>query len=354
MRIERFDPAADTGSVRACHEIYKAGAPADEPLLPVASYRNFAGWLRFGWTEDPVQAWLAYDGGQPVGWYQLILPSRENTHLALLTVVVAPGRRRSGLGTLLLAHAAAQARGGGRVTLASDSAEGSPGEAFARAVGAGQTMTEVDRGLRLGSVPPGRLAELRAGAERAAAGYSLLTWEGAAPAERLAAIATVIDAAADMPHAEGHEAQQWDVDRLKIDEERNAAQGVRRYSVAAAERASGELAALTQVMVDPGQPEWGLQQITVVTRPHRGHRLGLLVKLEMLAWLATAEPQLSVILTGNDSGNEHMIAINAQLGYEVLGRHLSWEIPVERALSLPSLRARGAAGRSLLSRRSPA
>jgi GNAT superfamily N-acetyltransferase len=343
MRIERFDPAADTQSVRACHEIYAAGAPADEPLLPVASYRNFAGWLRFGWTEDPVQTWLARDdGGQPAGWYQLILPSRENTHLALLSVVVAPDRRRSGLGTLLLAHAAAQARDGGRVTLASDSAEGGPGEAFARAVGAGQTMTEVDRGLRLGSVPPGRLAELRAKAERAAAGYSLLTWEGAAPAERLAGIAAVIDAAGDMPHAEGHEAQRWDVDRLKIDEERSAAQGLRRYSVAAAEQASGELAALTQVLVDPGQPEFALQQITVVTRPHRGHRLGLLVKLEMLAWLATAEPQVTVILTGNDSGNEHMIAINAQLGYEVLGRHLSWEMPVERALSLPSLRAQGA------------
>lgn len=346
MRIERFDPAADTGQVRACHRIYEAGAPVDEPLGPAASYRNFAGWLRFGWTEDPVQTWLAYgEDGQAVGWYQLILPSRENQHLAVLTVVVDPGRRRGGLGTLLLGHAAAQARDGGRVTLASESAAGSPGEAFARAVGAAQTMTGIVRGLRLGSVPPGRLAELRAGAERAAAGYSLLTWEGPAPAERLAAIATVVDAAGDMPHAEGHQAQRWDVDRLKIDEARNAAQGVRRYSVAAAERASGELAALTQVMVDPGQPHCAFQQITVVARPHRGHRLGLLVKLAMLDRLAAAEPQLTEIMTGNDSANEHMIAINAQLGYEVLGRHLSWEMPVERALSLPSLRAQGAASR---------
>jgi RimJ/RimL family protein N-acetyltransferase len=55
-----------------------------------------------------------------------------------------------------------------------------------------------------------------------------------------------------------------------------------------------------------------------VTRPHRGHRLGLLVKAAMLEWLAEAEPQLERIVTGNAAVNQHMIAINQQLGYELL------------------------------------
>jgi len=66
-----------------------------------------------------------------------------------------------------------------------------------------------------------------------------------------------------------------------------------------------------------------------VTRPHRGHRLGLLVKTAMLDWLAEAEPQLERIVTGNAAVNQHMIAINEELGYELLeplGQ--SYEVPV--------------------------
>jgi RimJ/RimL family protein N-acetyltransferase len=58
----------------------------------------------------------------------------------------------------------------------------------------------------------------------------------------------------------------------------------------------------------------------MVTRPHRGHRLGLLVKTAMLQWLAEAEPQLERIITWNAVANEHMIGINEALGYEVWGR----------------------------------
>ena len=38
----------------------------------------------------------------------------------------------------------------------------------------------------------------------------------------------------------------------------------------------------------------------------------------MLDWLAEAEPQLERIVTGNAAVNQHMIAINDQLGYELL------------------------------------
>ena len=38
----------------------------------------------------------------------------------------------------------------------------------------------------------------------------------------------------------------------------------------------------------------------------------------MLEWLAVAEPQLERIVTGNAAVNQHMIAINEELGYELL------------------------------------
>jgi RimJ/RimL family protein N-acetyltransferase len=78
------------------------------------------------------------------------------------------------------------------------------------------------------------------------------------------------------------------------------------------------MAAVTAVEADPDNPGWGHQQLTAVIRKHRGHRLGLLVKTAMLDWLAEAEPQLERIVTGNAAVNRHMIAINDQLGYELL------------------------------------
>ena len=94
--------------------------------------------------------------------------------------------------------------------------------------------------------------------------------------------------------------------------------GLRGYTVAAQHEATGELAAFTQIRIDPANPSWAYQGLTVVTRPHRGHRLGLLVKAAMLEWLAEAEPALERIGTGNAASNQHMIAVNETLGYELV------------------------------------
>jgi len=335
MKLEQFDPAAAEAEVRACHEIYLAGRPVDDPDGPPMSARFFAGWLTLGWSEDPQEVWLARDGqGEPRGWYVLRLPHRENPHLALLDLVVHPAHRRAGLGTALLRHAAGRARQSGRTVLNSYSRDGSPGSAFASTIGARHGLTHVGRVLRLTGLPAGRLAGLRAQAEPAARGYALLSWDGPAPEDLVAGLAAINSAAwADMPRDAGEEGQRWDETRVRQDEHRSAAQGLRRYTVAARSLASGELAAFTQLAVDPAEPSWGFQELTAVDRPHRGHRLGLLVKVAMLELLAAREPQLTQVITGNAGANQHMIAINAQLGFEVLDEWPSWELDVDRALT---------------------
>jgi GNAT superfamily N-acetyltransferase len=339
MHLERFAAADDSAAVRAAHEIYLAGVPADDPYGPPMPARCFAGWLALGWTEDPSETWLARDGaGKACGWYVLGLPQRENRHLASVIPWVHPGQRRAGLGTTLVRHAAQRAHRLGRTVLVADARQGSPGAAFAHALGARQGITQVRRVLDVTAVAPGRLAALRAAAQAAARGYSLLTWEGPAPEDQFAAIAAVNTALADMPHEAGQEAQRWDAERVRLDEHRVATQGLRFYTVAARSVATGELAALSQLGVDPADPTWGHQEVTAVTRPHRGHRLGLLVKVAMLELLAGREPQLTRIITGNADGNRHMIAINDELGFTVLDRWPSWEIEVAGALA-PSIQA---------------
>jgi hypothetical protein len=104
---------------------------------------------------------------------------------------------------------------------------------------------------------------------------------------------------------------------------------LREHSVAAICDSTGEMAAYTEVGVIPEQPSWGWQQLTAVIRTHRGHRLGLLVKTEMMSLLAAAEPQIEQIVTGNAATNQYMIAVNEQLGYRVVEpRWRFWEMPV--------------------------
>jgi hypothetical protein len=89
-------------------------------------------------------------------------------------------------------------------------------------------------------------------------------------------------------------------------------------------------------MVDPAEPEWGLQDLTAVARPHRGHRLGLLVKVAMLELLADREPQLARIFTGNADSNEHMIAINNDLGFGVVDEWPCFEVGIAQVLAAPA------------------
>jgi GNAT superfamily N-acetyltransferase len=334
MRIERFDPVADTGKVRACYDFYAAGTPVDDPNGPTMTEPVFSGWFAMGWTSCPRETCLATaDDGTPAAGYVLELPVKANKTRAELVIFVDPARRRAGLGTTLLRHAQARAAELGRTVLAGDAREGSPGSAFAVAAGARLSIMEVRRVLDLAGIPAGHLAGLRGQAEEAARGYSLISWQEACPEEYLDQVAQVSNAMADAPHSPGYEEEREDAERLRERERRAGAQGLRVYSVAARHDGTGELAGLTELAVDSLQPDWGHQELTAVTRGHRGHRLGLLVKVAMLELLSGAEPGLERIITGNADANRYMIAINEQLGFRVLDRWPSWQLEVTASAS---------------------
>ncbi|MND05557.1 hypothetical protein D3C83_264210 [compost metagenome] len=62
-----------------------------------------------------------------------------------------------------------------------------------------------------------------------------------------------------------------------------------------------------------------------MVRAHRGHRLGLLLKIEMLRWFREEEPQVRWMDTGNAPDNAYMIAINETLGHRVVGSVIEWQ-----------------------------
>jgi RimJ/RimL family protein N-acetyltransferase len=62
-----------------------------------------------------------------------------------------------------------------------------------------------------------------------------------------------------------------------------------------------------------------------VARSHRGRKLGLLLKIEMLHWLADAEPQLKMIETWNNGDNRFMINVNDAMGYRLSQVYATFE-----------------------------
>jgi GNAT superfamily N-acetyltransferase len=320
MRIVRLDPA-DVDAARACHDVHVAAQSADDPAEPPQSLQVFSAWLRTGWESNPGEVWFVPgdSDGSAVAWYRIELPDLENRDRAFTIPVVHPASRRRGIGGELLRHSAARASENGRTVLDTIVLEGSAGEAFARHAGLTPGLAEARRMLDLRKVPAGQFARLRETAAEKAAGYTLVSWTGVTPDEHLGRVAGAFNAMNDAPRDEGWEEDIWDAQRV-----RERADGilrltdVRGYSVAALHDATGEMAALTEVEIDPEIPGWGFQGLTAVTRPHRGHRLGLLTKATMLQWLAEAEPKLERIVTGNAASNKHMIAVNEALGFELL------------------------------------
>ena len=335
VRIERFDPAADETRLRECYELAVSGHEADDPNVPADSYRRFRSWWTTGWAGNPQQVWLAATAsGTLLGYYHLVLPERENRANAFLSPFIGPSARRQGVGSALVAHAAEQAALAGRTLLMSDARVGAPGHAFAESIGARPGLLEVRRVLEVGPALHARLGGLRAEAEQHSAGYTLRRWVGVTPDELARPVCALHAAMADAPHDDAYEPMAWDPDRLLTDERQIVAEGARMYSVAAVQDGTGAAAALTQVFIDPDVTGWGFQGLTAVTREHRGHRLGLLVKVDMLDCLATAEPKLDQIVTSNAAENEHMIAVNEKLAHKVTDHFHSFEIDVAAAKNL--------------------
>jgi GNAT superfamily N-acetyltransferase len=323
MHMEQVD-LADVQTIRACDEVSLAAQEADCPEESRLTGSPFRGWLTVGWDGNPREVWLAADRDgdgtrRVLGWYRLELPERENRDRANLDLFVHPAQRRRGLGTALLRHAAVRAAEHERSVLASATRDGTPGAGFARSAGAEPGVVEIQRMLELGKLADGRLERLREQAEQASSGYSVVSWTGPVPEEFIERVAPVYDALNDAPHDAGEAPTLWDGQRVREANARRPYYGTRDYAAAAVHAGTGDVVALTEVSVDPDSPDWAHQAITGVARAHRGHRLGLRVKVAMLETLVTAEPQVERMSTWNGAENPYMIAVNEALGYTILG-----------------------------------
>jgi GNAT superfamily N-acetyltransferase len=282
-----------------------------------------------GCTET---AWLARSGaGEAVGVAVLALPTLDNPDVALAELVVVPRHRRRGVGRRLLHRLGDAARAAGRARLIIEAREPldepGPAPAFLTAAGGRKALADQRRRLTLPPTDPARLDALGAQARAAAAGYDLVGWTGDTPPEWLGDLAVLkARMSTDVPLDDlNYGPEHYDADRLMAIDAARRARGVRR-TVTAARAPDGRLVAYTDIFQTTSVAWYANQGDTIVEPAHRGHRLGMLVKLANLDRVRRQSPALKVIDTYNADSNPWMVSINEAMGYRPYDRLGEWEL----------------------------
>jgi GNAT superfamily N-acetyltransferase len=331
MRTVTIQPvdAYDEEAIAAWHGVLDAVDRADRPETADtwsldelrAEMRQVSGyWRRL--------AFVARDGDVAVGAAWLALSLQDNLHRAEIFAAVLPAHRRRGIGSSLLAHLEGVAREGGRTVAGSEAdwpptagpeGAGGPGPEFLRARGYEQVLLDVQRRLPL-PVADDLLDRLAADAAARVGEHTLRSWVGPVPDEHVAGWAE-LDASLETEAPTGGldlEPRAAGIAKVREDEELLEAQGRTSYATVALDVA-GEVVAYTQIVVSRDGSGNAYQEGTLVRGDHRGHRLGLAVKVANLRLLQEAGLDgVERLVTYNAASNEHMVGVNDLLGYQAV------------------------------------
>lgn len=311
----------DGGQIATLVAIYTAARPIDDPdAMPVLA-AEVADDVAYGFDLEPQEVYFYVPPGSadPVGVMAIDMPVRENRHLTWAAVTVQPHHRRRGHGTAMMQEVIRRTRQAGRTTILAGIAEDDLGAgAFLESFGFRCASHDARRRQRLADVDHAGVDKLHTEALEAAEGYTLERLRPPLPDDVLAELCEVSMAINDAPMGDlDFEAETYDVERLRNNQVAAQLRDASIYRVAARHTGTGHVAGHTIVLTSPRQPVFAQQGDTAVSRHHRGHRLGLLLKTEMMSWLADVEPQLEVIVTWNNVDNGFMIAINEAIGYRL-------------------------------------
>ncbi|MEO5745376.1 MAG: GNAT family N-acetyltransferase [Terracoccus sp.] len=286
------------------------------------------------YLEKPV--WVARDGDQVVGSARGRRPLDDGAAAMFAQIAVTSVHRRQGVGTELLDRVVEHARHRGCITLQSfvvhpsdslaplvPAASGSGGVPATNPetrflIQHGFTLEQASLGSTLAlPVDPDHLNQVEAQARRRSSGYEVVTWSAPTDTHLLDDLALLRRRmSTDAPSA-GRDADEehWDAARTRQHDAMQVAAGRAVLYAGAIHRASGHLVAFTELWLEADPHVVPDQLDTLVLREHRGHGLGVLVKVANLRRLAAVRPGSSLIKTFNASENEHMVAINRRLGF---------------------------------------
>jgi GNAT superfamily N-acetyltransferase len=298
--------------------------------------------------QDPTErgeAWLAYEGETVVGSASAWFPLMDNLTKCWGALGVDPDHRRQGVGSALVAAIVARMRQEGRSILVVESAYpvesrlDHPYRRFAQARGFTVSIDEIARVLPL-PVDPGLLQTLATEASPHHTAYRIESFVDDLPPELLASYCALSNQlAVDAPtgdvdyEADSMSPQVW-LERVAREKEIGRA----RFTTVAIDD-TGTVVAYSDLILPPEPSpdvwQWG----TLVHREHRGHRLGMAVKVRNLQRLAAADTGRVRVLTSNAETNSHMVDINVRIGFEAVEVCPMFELRVDDGVAAPAGRS---------------
>lgn len=308
------------GVQEVVHDYEFVALPVDpiEEFLPFLDGDQPAG--------EHVTHYVAYDGAVPVGTIRLVMFTLDNLTSANADIDVHPDHRRKGFGRQLMQHTIDVVRTAGRTRLFveahwhRDGSEG-PGFHLLRSVGAKPVLDDYRRILDLEAFPVGDPAPVPAG-------YRLVQWADRAPDELLDGIAYLLHRMVlDAPMGDmDYEAEKWDAARYRSSEDGAIKRRRTRYTTVAVHEESGQVAGLTEIMVNQARRDLGYQWNTIVDPGHRGKRLGMALKSANHKAVVDAVPELRWISTWNATTNSFMVDVNEALGFRIAEKWTEFQL----------------------------
>jgi GNAT superfamily N-acetyltransferase len=331
VNVSWLDPAhLQERQVAGAVALLEAARLTDNPEQLGPTVGGFIADLRHGWDGDAADTAVAEDHrGRVIGVLAALLPRWDNRHLGWLEITVDPPARRQGVGRRLFSEALDRIRAEHRTLVVAGSFDQPAGVSFMQAMGLQRASVEAQRRLHLDILDWPELDRQMHCAQRHADGYELLRIAGDTPQDLIAGVVALTAAINDAPTDDLEiEHEVFSEERIRAFEAAQLGHNRRIYRLVACHPGTGVLAGHTMVGVEAERPWYGWQYDTSVVREHRGHRLGLFLKIAMLRWLAEQEPQLRYLETWNAASNGHMIRVNEILGYQ----HIAEVIECQRRL----------------------
>ena len=328
--ISPFSPAtASDAELVDCYDAATSAYAVDFPDRKLPTREAYISRLKL--TESyagPQQFWVARVSGRICGLATLILPAHENQHSTITKIQVEPPSRRSGIGTALLHATIPIARAAGRTTVTGKALKvGASGQLWAHALGFASVQQFVLQALHVPDVNPNTWIV------PVPAGFRIESWIGATPESLVEEYAEARTAIADAPVGDSSsDFPEWSVDRVRKHELNAEERGRELRVVAVQHAASGRIAGLTEIELDPTRPDLALQMDTAVRRAYRGNGLGRLIKAHMMQWLVDDREEVERVATSNAADNTHMIRINAEIGYGIDYTVTNVEVALEALL----------------------
>jgi GNAT superfamily N-acetyltransferase len=305
--------------------------PHEPRSLYVAALPDVPGIVGRGFLETRLE------DGWPVAWIAVqVLPRYRGRGIGTAIADAVEADAREAGATRLLVYVVSPDAPGERLQAPTGSGSVPRGNDEVRfLLGRGYRLEQVERGSRLPlPLPSDELARSLDDAVRASGtDYRLVQWIGGTPVSWREDMATLLTRmSTDAPSAGLDEPEDvWTVDRLVAQQEADSSAPVTALTTAALHVPSGRLVAFSELSVsdEVSRPVW--QEDTLVLHEHRGHGLGLLVKLGNLVQLHAERPGHPSVVTFNAEENRHMLAINERLGFVPVGYEGAWRKDLDGA-----------------------